>query len=87
MLYVFWRSIYCLNSPFRWFRKKPPKTSSRIPFPPLAGYEDDPNRNTTVTPYLEILHLDQDEDALSSEDVAHQGKKPHLCITLFSKIL
>jgi len=56
-----------------WFRKKPPKTSYRIPFPPLAGYEDDPNRNTTVTPYLEILHLDEEEDALSSEDVTHQG--------------
>eukprot|EP00795_Rhopilema_esculentum_P004703 gene4702-20996_t len=57
-----------------WFRKKPTRTKDKVPFPPLAGYEEDPNRNTTVVPYLEILLEETDDETVSSDDVLHQGE-------------
>ena len=71
-LFTAYHTTYFLNN-FRWFRKKPTRTKDKVPFPPLAGYEEDPNRNTTVVPYLEILLEETDDETLSSDDVLHQG--------------
>ncbi len=55
-----------------WFRRKPRRNRDRVPFPPLSGYENDPNRNTSVLPYLAILH-DPSEDYSSGEEYFSEG--------------
>eukprot|EP00794_Sanderia_malayensis_P007698 gene7698-8535_t len=58
-----------------WFRKKPRKTRGKVPFPPLSGYENDENRNTTVLPYLVALHNpDVDESVLVGGEHLHDGE-------------
>lgn len=65
-----------------WFRKKPLKSKNWVPFPPLAGCENDPHRNTTVVPFLEILHeptgsvILADEDAVDAEKADTLDDKP-----------